>query len=158
MGFSFNLLVNHNLGMTKEIIYPIRVEFGHCDPAGIVWYPNFFGWIDSASRYFFEQCGVPTWTETTKTMGVIGTPIVDTKVRFLKTATYGETLSVHTTISEWRDKSFVLKYVIRRVNKDGTEDVILQAEDVRIFAAKRDDGENSIRAVPIPPSIKAQCQ
>jgi 4-hydroxybenzoyl-CoA thioesterase len=144
--------------MSKTIIYPVRVEFGHCDPAGIIWYPNFFHWIDAASRYFFEQCGVPTWAETTRTLGVIGTPIVDTKATFLKTATYGENLSIHTTIPEWRDKSFVLKYVIRRVNKDGTVDDIMEAEDVRIFAVKREDGKNGIKAVPIPPSIKALCQ
>lgn len=143
--------------MSKEIIYPVRVEFGHCDPAGIIWYPNFFHWIDSASRYFFEQCGVPTWAETTKTMGVIGTPIVDTKAKFLKTATYGENLGIHTSIPEWRDKSFVLRYAVRRVNKDGSIDDIMEAEDVRIFAAKREDGKNGIRAVPIPPSIRALC-
>ena len=137
----------------KEIIYPVRVEFGHCDPAGIIWYPNFFHWIDSASHYFFEQCGVPTWTETTRTMGVIGTPIVDTKARFLKTATYGENLSIHTRITEWREKSFVLSYVIKR-----GEDIIMEAEDVRIFAAKREDGKNGIRAVPIPPSIRVLCE
>jgi 4-hydroxybenzoyl-CoA thioesterase len=141
----------------KEIIFPVRVEFGHCDPAGIIWYPNFFHWIDSASRYFFEQCGVPTWAETTRTMGIIGTPIVDTKAKFFKTATYGENLDIYTSIPEWRDKSFVLRYVVRRVNKDGSIDDIMEAQDVRIFATKREDGKNGIRAVPIPPSIRALC-
>jgi 4-hydroxybenzoyl-CoA thioesterase len=142
----------------KEIIFPVRVEFGHCDPAGIIWYPNFFHWIDSASRYFFEQCGVPTWAETTRTMGVIGTPIVDTKAKFFKTATYGENLNIYTSIPEWRDKSFVLRYVVRRVNKDGSIDDIMEAQDVRIFATKREDGKNGIRAVPIPLSIRALCE
>ncbi len=142
----------------KEVIYPVRIEFGHCDPAGIVWYPNFFHWIDAASRYFFEQCGVPTWAETTQTMSMIGTPIVDTKATFLKTATYGEHLGVHTSVTEWREKSFVLRYVVRRTNKDGSIDDIMQAEDVRIFAAKREDGKNGIRAVPVPPSIRALCE
>jgi 4-hydroxybenzoyl-CoA thioesterase len=144
--------------MTKEIIYPVRVEFGHCDPVGIIWYPNFFHWIDSASRYFFEQCGVPTWAETTRTLGVIGTPIVDTQAKFLKIATYGENLAIHTRVTQWREKSFVLQYVIRRVNKDGTVDDIMECEDVRIFAAKREDGKNGIRAVPIPPTIRALCE
>ncbi|MFL6695326.1 MAG: acyl-CoA thioesterase, partial [Ramlibacter sp.] len=45
--------------MSKEIAYPVRVEFGDCDPAGIVWFPNFFRWIDAASRHFFIACGVP---------------------------------------------------------------------------------------------------
>jgi 4-hydroxybenzoyl-CoA thioesterase len=45
----------------KEVTYTARVEFGDCDPAGIVWFPNFFRWIDAASRHFFAECGVPSW-------------------------------------------------------------------------------------------------
>ena len=43
----------------KEVVYTVRVEFGDCDPARIVWFPNFFRWIDAASRHFFVECGVP---------------------------------------------------------------------------------------------------
>ena len=75
----------------KEVTYTVRVEFGDCDPAGIVWFPNFFRWIDAASRHFFIECGVPPWRETEKTLGVIGTPLVDTHARFVKTASYGDT-------------------------------------------------------------------
>lgn len=43
------------MSMAKEIIYTARVEFGDCDPAGIVWFPNFFRWIDAASRHFLPN-------------------------------------------------------------------------------------------------------
>ena len=26
----------------RTSVLPVRVEFGHCDPAGIVCYPNFY--------------------------------------------------------------------------------------------------------------------
>ena len=139
--------------MAKEITYTVRVEFGDCDPAGIVWFPNFFRWIDAASRNFFTQCGVPRWEETTRTLGIIGTPLVDTHSRFLKTASYGDTLAVHVTVKEWRDKSFVQTYRITR-----EDDLIMECEEVRIFATTRNDGKNSIRAVPVPPSIRLLCE
>ncbi|MDH6166860.1 4-hydroxybenzoyl-CoA thioesterase [Variovorax boronicumulans] len=135
----------------KEIIYTARVEFGDCDPAGIVWFPNFFRWIDAASRNFFAGCGVPRWEETARTMGVIGTPLVDTHTRFVKAASYGDTLEIAVRITEWRDKSFVQTYRVTR-----GDDLILECEEVRIFAAKRDSG--GIRAVPIPPTIRALCE
>ena len=135
----------------KEVIYTARVEFGDCDPAGIVWFPNFFGWIDAASRHFFAECGVPRWEETTKTIGVIGTPLVDTHTRFVKSASYGDTLQIAVAITEWREKSFVQTYRAAR-----GEDLILECEEVRIFAAAREGG--GIRAVPIPPEIRRLCE
>jgi 4-hydroxybenzoyl-CoA thioesterase len=138
---------------SKVVVYSLRVEFGDCDPARIVWFPNFFRWIDAASRHFFVQCGVPPWHETEATLGVIGTPLVDTHASFVKTASYGDCLDIHTSISEWREKSFVQTYQIRRAQDD-----IMRCEEVRIFAAHRDTSKTSIRALPIPPSIKALCQ
>lgn len=136
---------------SKEITYTARVEFGDCDPAGIVWFPNFFRWIDAASRHFFAECGVPRWEETTETLGVIGTPLVDTHTRFVKTASYGDTLQIAVRITEWRDKSFVQAYRVTR-----GDDLILECEEVRIFAAKREGG--GIRAVAIPASIRVLCE
>ena len=144
--------------MSKQITHTIRVEFGDCDPARIVWFPNFFRWIDAASRNFFVQCGVPSWQETEKTLGVIGTPLVDTHSRFLRTATYGDMLDIHTSIPEWREKSFVQKYIVERRNGDGSVDTILECEEVRIFGGRRDGEKPGIRALPIPPSIRELCE
>ena len=135
----------------KEIVYTVRVEFGDCDPARIVWFPNFFRWVDAASRNFFIQCGVPHWSETEKTLGVIGTPLVDTRAKFIATASYGDTLHLHTSIPEWRSKSFVQRYRVTRAGE-----TIMECEEVRIFAGRREDG--GIRALPIPDEIRRLCE
>ena len=83
---------------------------------------------------------------------------MDTHSRFLKTASYGDTLAVHVTVKEWRDKSFVLTYRITREDAQGQPDLIMECEEVRIFATTRNDGKNSIRAVPVPPSIRLLCE
>jgi len=135
----------------RVIVHTVGVEFGDCDPARIVWFPNFFRWIDAASRHFFIQCGVPSWHETEKARGLIGTPLVDTHARFVKTASYGDTLQIHTQVVEWRDKSFVQRHRVMR-----GEELIMECDEVRIFAAHREDGKG-IRAVAIPADIKALC-
>ena len=136
--------------MVKTVIYTVQVEFGDCDPAQIVWFPNFFRWIDAASRHFFVSCGVPPWHETEKTAGIIGTPLVDTKASFINTATYGDQLNIHTSITEWRNKSFVQHH---RVMRGETE--IMHSNEVRIFAAHKEGG--GIRALPIPTEIQQRC-
>jgi len=139
--------------MSKTTVYSVRVEFGDCDPAGIVWFPNFFRWIDAASRDFFVQCGVPPWRATEHSWGVIGTPLVDTHSRFLLTASYDDMLQIHTSIVEWRAKSFVQRYRVMRAHE-----VIMECDEVRIFAGRRTDPPGAIRALPIPPQIRELCE
>lgn len=141
----------------RTVTYPVNVEFGDCDPARIVWFPNFFRWIDAASRHFFLECGVPPWHETARTLGVIGTPLVDTHARFVKTASYGDRLRIQVHVAEWREKSFVQRHRVERDNADGSVDLILECDEVRIFAAERAGPEPGIRAVPIPPPIRERC-
>ena len=125
---------------TKTVVFQVQVEFVDCDPARIVWFPNFFRWIDAASRHFFISCGVPPWHETAQTMGMIGTPLVDTHASFKKTASYGDVLQIHTSIAEWRSKSFVQSYRIMR-----GEDEIMTCQG------------GGIRALPVPESIRLLC-
>jgi 4-hydroxybenzoyl-CoA thioesterase len=137
--------------MAKEVVYTVRVEFGDCDPARIVWFPNFFRWIDAASRHFFIECGVPTWAETERTLGVIGTPLVDTHAQFVASASYGDALNIHTSIAEWRGKSFVQRHRVMRA-----EQLLMECDEVRIFAGAREGG--GIRALAIPAEIRSLCE
>jgi 4-hydroxybenzoyl-CoA thioesterase len=136
----------------RETVFTQRVEFGDCDPARIVWFPNFFRWIDAASRHFFTECGVPSWTETERTMGLVGTPLVDTHATFLRTASYGDVLQIHTCIAQWRSKSFVQRHRVMR-----GDERIMECEEVRIFATGLQTPAPGIRAIAIPEEIRRLC-
>jgi 4-hydroxybenzoyl-CoA thioesterase len=137
---------------TKVTRYPVSVEFGDCDPAGIVYYPNFFRWIDAASRHYFVECGVPSWRGTEEAHGIIGTPIVDVQARFVRPATYGDRLAIETSVGEWRNRSFVMRHVIRR-----DEDLLVEATEVRIFARRVTGKRYRIEAVAIPDFVLKAC-
>lgn len=146
--------VDHRLATTmpRVTIYPINVEFGDCDPAQIAYFPNFFRWYDAASRHFFVACGVPLWRDLEKTSGIIGTPVVEISSRFIRTTTYGDALEVHTSIIEWREKSFVMKHDLRR-----GDELLAEGRDVRIFAIRHPDDPARIKAVPVPEEIRRLC-
>ena len=84
---------------------------------------------------------------------MIGTPVVDTHARFVRTASYGDTLHIHTCIAEWRGKSFVQRHRVMR-----EDDLIMECDEVRIFAARRQDDPTTIRAVQIPQDIRTLCE
>jgi 4-hydroxybenzoyl-CoA thioesterase len=136
----------------KATHYPVAVEFGDCDPAGIVYYPNFLRWIDASSRHHFVECGVPSWHETEEAHGILGTPLVDVQARFVRPATYGDRLTVETSVSEWRNRSFVMRHVIRR-----GEALLVEATEVRIFARRVPGERHRIQAVAIPEFVLKAC-
>ena len=136
----------------RTTVYRVAVEFGDCDPAGIVWFPNFFRWFDAASRHFFRQCGVPPWRELEAQCGILGTPLLETTTRFVRPASYDDRIEVHSTIVEWNPKTFVQRHVIRR-----GDEVLAEAREVRAFVTRHPDDDRRMRAVPVPDDIRALC-
>jgi len=138
--------------MNKTIVYEAAVHFGDCDPAGIVFFPNFSRWMDAASLHFFMQCGVPPWRELVKTTGIIGTPLLEINTRFVRTATYGEVLQIHTSIKEWRNKAFVQMHQVMRGDV-----LICEGIETRAFCVRHPDDPDRIKAIEIPPDIRQMC-
>ncbi|MEP7330028.1 MAG: acyl-CoA thioesterase [Betaproteobacteria bacterium] len=128
------------------------VEFGDCDPAQIVFYPNFFRWMDAAFLHFVRAAGVPSWRDMEAQTGIIGTPLVDASARFLRPASYGDAIEVDTSVAEWRGRSFLVKHVIRRATT-----VLVEGGEVRIFARRHPDDPSRIEAVDVPSDFRARC-
>ena len=140
----------------KTTQYRVTVQFGDCDPAGIVFFPNFSRWMDTASLSFFMQCGVPPWRELEKTRGIVGTPLLEINTKFMKSATYGETLTVTTQVEEWRPKVVVQLHRITRARADGGVDLICEGRETRTFV--RRDETARLRSMPVPEDIRAMCE
>jgi 4-hydroxybenzoyl-CoA thioesterase len=138
--------------MPRTTTHSVDVQFGDCDPAGIVFFPNFLRWMDAASLSFFMQCGLPPWRELVKTRGIVGTPLLEINTRFVKSATYGETLTITTHIDEWRPSVFVQ---VHRVTRG--EELICEGREVRAFVRRDSDNPDRLRAMPIPEDILALC-
>ncbi len=135
---------------TKTTQYRLQVMFGDCDPAGIVFFPNFCKWMDASSLNFFRQCGVPPWSELREQTGIIGTPLLEINTKFYRPATYGETLVVHTCIESWAAKTFVQHHQIFR---DDT--LLCEGRETRAFCIHPAGGR--LQAVPVPDFIRQQC-
>ena len=129
------------------------VEFGDCDPAGIVFYPNFFRWMDAATWHFFDAAGAPSWRDASARDGVVGAPLVDASAHFERPARHGDAIAVDTSIAEWRSLSFVMRHVIRR-----GEITLAEGREVRVFARRHPDDPSRIQAVPVPPDIRKRVE
>ncbi len=136
----------------RTSVYEVEVMFGDCDPAGIVFFPNYSKWMDASSLNYFRQCGLPSWRELKKTRGIAGLPLLEIHTKFHRPATYGERLQIHTSVIEWRDKVLVHQHVIKR-----GDELLCEGTEVRAFVIHPPEDPDRIKAIPIPEDIKAMC-
>lgn len=138
--------------MSRSHVYSVNVQFGDCDPAGIVFFPNFSRWMDEASLAFFMACGVPPWRELVKTRGIIGTPLIEIHTTFIRPATYGQTIQVHTTVQEWNAKTFRHRHLVKR-----GDELLCEGTELRAFCIRHPEDPDRIKAIPVPEDIQQLC-
>ena len=136
--------------MSKTTVYELKVMFGDSDPAGIVFFPNFSKWMDASSLHFFMECGVPPWRELHRTHGIIGTPLLEIHTRFMRPATYGDLIHVHTRVETWNAKTFVQKHVV--MNGDT---VLCEGRETRAFCIHPEGGR--LQAIAVPDFVREKC-
>ncbi len=134
-------------------VHRVQVHFGDCDPAGIVFFPNFARWMDQSSLAFFMAAGLPPWRELTATRGIVGTPVLETHTRFVNPATYGETIEVHTSVTAWERKVFRHLHRVMR-----GELLLCEGTEVRAFVTRHPDDPARLKAIPPPEDIVARCR
>jgi 4-hydroxybenzoyl-CoA thioesterase len=125
----------------------IVVEWGHCDPAGIVFNSRYFQYFDWSTWLLFEQAlGVPTFkfsTEFDVTM-----PIVDVRARFLAPAKFGDVIEIVSTVSEFRRSSFDVQH---RIENEGR--LAVTGQETRVWTGHDPLEPERLRAKPIPAEV-----
>jgi 4-hydroxybenzoyl-CoA thioesterase len=123
----------------------ILIEWGHCDPAGIVFNSRFFEFFDESSWLLFQHAlGVPP-AKVTETFGVT-MPLVDVRGRFLLPVKWGDEVKLTATIGEFRRSSFDVKHELW---KDGQ--LAADGQETRVWVAR--EAGDRLRARPIPPEV-----
>jgi 4-hydroxybenzoyl-CoA thioesterase len=125
------------------------IEWGDCDAAGVVFYPNFFRWMDAAAHRFFDAAGLPDWRELEAATGILGAPLVDASAHFVRPGSYGDRIAIDTSFVEWRGPRLVLKHVVRR-----GADVLAEGQEIRVFARRHPEDARRMQAVIAPESIR----
>jgi YbgC/YbaW family acyl-CoA thioester hydrolase len=120
------------------------INWGDCDEAGVVHYPKYFYWMDSAFHGLLRNAGM--------SLRMVGQrfgahlPIVEANARFLTRATFDEPLTVVAEIVHWGRKS--LRIVYRGFRGDQQ---VFEGHEARVWALRSD---GPIQTAPIPVAFK----
>ena len=129
------------------------IEWGYCDPAGIVFNSRFFEFFDWSAWLLFEAALGVRPADLGTTFGILGIPLVDAKARFLKPAKFNDMADIASEVSEFRRTSFEVKHSI----SIGGE-VAVEGREIRVWAAQDLDDPTKLRGVPIPAAVMERFQ
>jgi 4-hydroxybenzoyl-CoA thioesterase len=128
----------------------LLVEWGDCDPAGIVFYPRYLEWFDGCTTALFLAAGLPI-QNLFRSHGVLGVPLVNVKARFIVPSTFGDELRAESTVMEFRRSSFVLRHQYFK-------DQVLAVEGIetRVWAGLDPQDPKRMKSRPLPPEVIAR--
>ena len=127
----------------------IDIEWGDCDPADIVYFPNYFSWFDAGLMHHFQSAGLPK-KELLKRYGLTGWPLLETTARFKKPSTYGESVTMETEIVTFGRTSFEIDYRLKR-----GDDIAVECREKRVLVARDPASPDKLKPFPIPEEVKA---
>lgn len=128
----------------------VQVEWGDCDPAGIVYFPRFFEYFDASTQALFEKAGFQK-ASMMKTYGLFGIPMVDTRAQFYVPAAFGEKVEIESQIVQWGRSSFEVEH---KLYKDGK--LAAEGREKRVWTVRDANSPNGIRSEAVPEEVKAR--
>lgn len=125
----------------------VEIQFGDCDPAGIVYYPNYFRFFDNATAGLLSEAFAMHKRNWLEHYGIAGIPMVDTGARFIKPSRFGDVVEIRSEISELGRSSFSVKHIVLREGE-----MAIEAHEKRVWVVRGEDG--GIRAAPLPDDVR----
>jgi 4-hydroxybenzoyl-CoA thioesterase len=129
----------------------LTVEWGQCDPAGIVFNSRFFEMFDASTWMLFDAALGVKPHELAASFGILGIPLVDARANFLKPAKFGDVIDIASRVSEFRRSSFDVEHRITI----GSE-LAVDGAETRVWAARDKADPEKIGAVAIPAEVIAR--
>jgi 4-hydroxybenzoyl-CoA thioesterase len=124
------------------------IEWGDCDPAGIVFHPRYLAYFDHCTNLLFTQAGFEP-VRLLARFDVIGYPVVDLRTRFLSPCRYGDEVHIETRIVEFRNSSFDLQHVLQRGNTMAVDAIV-----TRVWAGRHPEDPQRLQGRSIPEEVR----
>ena len=128
-----------------------RIQWGECDPAGIVFYPRYFEMFDGSTTAMLSAATGLTKYQMFERYKFAGYPMVDTRARFLIPTRFGDDITIETTMTEAKRSSF---NIVHHLKKDGA--LAVEAFETRVWVGRDPADASRIKSRPIPPEVIAK--
>jgi len=118
-----------------------RIEWGDCDPAGIVYYPRYFEMFDTSTTFLIERALGSRKFEYLKAYGLLGHPVVETRARFRIPTRFGDEVAIESALVEVGRSSFKVQH---RLSKAGA--LAVEGFETRVWVIRDPNDATRMRA------------
>lgn len=125
----------------------LHIEWGDCDPAGIVYYPRYFEFFDGCTNSLFEKAGLPKH-EMIEKYKILGIPMVETSARFFVPSAFGDNVVVESRVSHWGKSSFSVEHKLFK-----GEVLAVEGSEKRVWTVRAAGDAKRIHSQPIPRDV-----
>jgi 4-hydroxybenzoyl-CoA thioesterase len=129
----------------------ITIEWGHCDPGGIVFESRLFEFFDGNTWALFEAALRVKPRDFAAAYGIVGIPLVGASTRLLAPPRFGDEVEVASEVSEFRRSSFD---VLHKLTVRG--ELVVEGHETRVWATRDETDHARLRARPIPSEVIAR--
>jgi 4-hydroxybenzoyl-CoA thioesterase len=127
----------------------VRIEWGDCDPAGIIFYPRYFEIFDASTAALFERALGMTKFAMFKALPFAGFPLVRTHAKFLRPTRFGDDVTVVSSVT-FKRSSFEVGH---KLSLDGA--LCAECEETRVWTV-RDEATGALKSHPVPDEVLAR--
>lgn len=127
----------------------LRIEWGQCDPAGIVFYPQYLILFDTNTGLLFSRTGSSP-SEMRSKYGIVGMPLVEQGTRFLVPCRFDDAIAIKSHVEEWGRSSFTVRHHVLKAGE-----LAVDGFEKRVWATADPARPGRIKAVPLPGDIVA---
>ena len=132
----------------RSTIYRVTVEFGDCDPASIVFYPNYYRWFDAASHHLFNAAGLSV-QELREQYGALGMPLIETGAAYMRPGYFGDQLEIESSVVECNRKSLRVRHLVRR-----NGELLVDGFEMRFLGVPHPDDPKRLQVMEISDRIR----
>ena len=129
----------------------LTIEWGQCDPAGIVFNSRFFELFDSSTWHLFQAALGVKPHELMSTFSIMGIPLVDVRANFIKPIKFGDVVDIASRVSEFRRSSFDVEHQLF-VNGELT----VEGTETRVWVARSKENPEKVGGASIPGDVVAK--
>ena len=135
-------------GIMLEWSEKIRVEWGDCDPARLVFYPRYFAWVDASLHHMLEWVGLDHDVLKEK-YNIRGLALGKVGMSFNSPGFFRDRLTITTRVAKLGGASFEIEHEIKR-----DETLLLTGQEVRIWTTESPAHASGISATQIPEEVR----